>query len=118
MSSLPDFTNLSAVLTWIAIGGGAPFLAMQAFSYLAELWPAWHDFPKVVKYLAPPLLAVGLAFAANYGLKSAGLIETLSPFWVLITQVVIGWLGSQKGYMDTKKAGYGAKYANVNQLKG
>lgn len=83
---------------------------MMALSYVAEMWAGWHDLPKMVKTLVPPILAIVLAFGANYALQFADIIANISPMWVLIVQVIIGWIGSQKGYMETKAARFGAKY--------
>lgn len=107
---LPDWTNLGAVVSWLAIGGGAPILVGMVFSYVAENVPAWHKLPKWIKFVAPVIVAVLLGLGANYLLLNSDIIAAISPYWAIILSIIVAWFGTQAGYIQTKRAGYGAKY--------
>jgi len=108
-----DWTNLLGVLAWIAAGSGSIFLVNYGLSLLVENWPAWHNFPRAVKFLAPLvmaiLMAVGAQLALDYGQV---VIEYIQPWWIIIVNIAIAWLGSQKAYIGTKDTGYAESAKN------
>ncbi|MDD1710418.1 MAG: hypothetical protein LUQ37_05875 [Methanoregulaceae archaeon] len=112
---LPDWTNLGAVISWLAVGGGAPIIVGMIFAYIAENIPAWHTLPKWVKFTVPVVIAVLVGVGANYLLLQSDLIKAISPYWALIMSILLAWFGSQVGYMQTKRAGYGANYKKLNR---
>ncbi len=104
-----DWTDLSAVLKWLA-GVGGPYVIGQVLSYLAENWPKWHTFPRWVKFLAPMLTSVLISLLATWLLTRADILVAMSPYFALVVGAVIAFVtywGTQNGYMATKRAAYG-----------
>jgi len=112
---LPDWTNLGEVISWLAVGGGVPVVVGIVLSYVAENVPAWHTLPKGVKFTVPVVIAVLLGLGANYLLLQTDLIDKVSPYWAMIMSILLAWFGSQVGYMQTKRAGYGANYKKIDK---
>lgn len=100
-----DFSNLIVVLQWLA-GIGGPYVIGQAVALLAENWPKWHELPKLVKFVAPMVASALVAVGATLLLQQTPLLEAVSPWYTIVATAVIGWLGTQKGYMEAKKADY------------
>lgn len=105
---MTDFTNITFVLMWIA-GAGGPYLAGKLVSYLAENWKKWHTLPIRVKFVVPMIVSVLLSSGATYLLGRADLLTEISPIYTMLSLSVLAYLGTQKGYMETKQAGYGRK---------
>jgi hypothetical protein len=104
-----EFTNLAAVLLWIATAGGAPYLAGKAWAFLLENWTWFHSWNKFFKFMVPMVLSILFAFAASAALQyGGGVLEQVQPWYAVLAAAVIGWLGSQKGYVEAKAAEYGA----------
>jgi purine-cytosine permease-like protein len=103
-----DWTNLTAVLTWVVVLG-APYLVGKLFAYLAENWSKWHTLPGTVKFVVPLVVSVLIALGAQGLLTLPEFLATVSPYWALVVQAVLAYLGSQKGYMEAKASGYGRK---------
>lgn len=115
--ALPDWLSLEAVLLWIVVGGGGVYITNYVFSLIAENVTQWHNLPKIVKFILPMLTAVGLGFAAQYILAQPELIDVIQPTWLLVISILIGYLGSQLGYMKAKTSGYGRKAIEAAALK-
>lgn len=105
---MDDFTNLAFVLNWVATIGG-PYLVGKLLSYLAENWPRWHTLPVPVKFLAPMVLSVILAVGAKLLLGQAEFLAAVSPWFTMVAMAVSAYLGSQKGYQESRLADYGRK---------
>lgn len=103
-----EWTNLQAVLVWLT-QLGAPLVAMYVFSLVAENVPAWHTLPKMVKFVAPPIVSILLAVGATLLLQRPDIIQTVAPWWTVIVGSLLAYAASQKGYMDAKSSGYGVK---------
>lgn len=105
---MDDFTNLAFALNWVATIGG-PYLVGKLLAYLAENWPAWHNFPTPVKFLAPMILSVLLAVGAKLLLGQAEFLAEIAPIYTTVAMAISAYLGSQTGYMQTRLADYGRK---------
>ena len=100
--------DLTAVLLWIAAGGGTAVVAW-AVAYLAEMWPAWHNFPSAVKFVVPVLVSFGLAVGANYALQFTEILELAQPYWLMLVTATAGWISSQAGLHKAKVRGISAR---------
>jgi len=108
---LPDLTDLGAVLVWLATVG-SPFLVGWALSLLIENWAGWAKLPSIVKTFIPMLASVLIAVGATYALKYPDLIGQIAPWFTVAMGAVLGWLGTQKGYVYMKSNEYGARFAS------
>lgn len=104
-----DFGDLTAVLTWLAVGGGGTAAVAWVLSYLAEYWSGWHNLPSVVKFIAPMLVSFGLSVGANYALNYTDVSGQIQPYWLMLVTAVMGWIGSQNGLATAKARGISAK---------
>lgn len=102
-----DYTNINVVLLWLA-GVGAPYLVGKVFAYLAENWAQWHTFPKEVKFFSPMIVSVAVAIGATLLLQQTEFVASIGPGYAIVAQAIITWLGTQEGYMATKRSGYAA----------
>lgn len=93
------------LLLWLA-GAGGPAVIAALLSLVAENWKQWHDFPKWVKFLAPLLLSVLLAFMANWMLQYTAVIATVDPYYQIGLAAAFAWINSQKTYADYRAKGY------------
>ena len=105
---MTDLTNLTVALTWLA-GIGGPYLVGKLVSYLAENWAKWHTFPVPVKFLAPMIASVLISVGATLLLGQVDFLEQLSPWYTMVALSIVSYLGTQKGYMETRVANYGRK---------
>ena len=96
-----DYTNLSAVLVWLA-SGGALLAANWIIANLLEKWDKWHAFPSWVKFTAPLVGAIVLAIGSHYALNYAAELEQVQPLFAIIVTIVVGYFGSQSGHMANK----------------
>ena len=109
---MTDWTNLTAVLAWL-LAGGSIFVVNYGLSLLVENWPKWHDLPRFVKFIVPLIVSIVLAIGAQVFLEQGQyLIEVIQPWWLVIVNVTIAWLGSQKAYISTKDTGYARSAKN------
>jgi hypothetical protein len=106
--TMPNPTDLNAVLVWLA-SAGAPYLVAQVLSLLAANWKVWDGLPKFVKFIVPIVLSPLVAVGATLLLKSTDVITLVSPWWAIIVGSITAYLGSQQAYMATKRAGYGTE---------
>ena len=101
-----DLTSLTAMLVWLAGAGGA-YVSGQVVSYLAENWPKWHNLPTWLKIVSPllasALISVGATIALQYGTQ----LETVAPWWSIVSYAVLTYLATQKAHVAQLKAGYG-----------
>lgn len=104
-----DWTQITAVLTWIVAGGGSVYLVNYALAWFAENFEFWHKLPSWVKFLVPIITSVLLAVGAQYLLGFEDILGLVQPYWEMFIMVLIAWLGSQKGYITAKKDDYGAE---------
>lgn len=104
-----DWTNLTVVLTWV-VGFGAPYLVGKLFAYLAENWSKWHELPTQVKFIVPMVVSVLIALGAQALLTNfPEFLSVVSPYWAMVVQAILAYLGSQRGYMEAKSSNYGRK---------
>lgn len=105
---LPDWADLVAVLTWIAVQGGGPAIVVAALSWIVENWPKWHELPKWVKFWVPMLSSILLSALATLALDYLpDVVATISPYWRFIITAALTWLASQGAYVAAKSRGYG-----------
>lgn len=106
----PDnWGDLTAVLTWLAVGGGGTAVVAWAVSYLAEHWAGWHALPTAVKFIVPILVSFGLAVGANFALDYTDILSRIQPYWLMLVTAVMGWIASQYGLTVAKARGISAK---------
>lgn len=101
----PDYTNFQSVLEWLA-GVGGSYAVGVLVAWLVENWPKWHTLPRLVKFFLPMLAAVLISIGAVLLMQQTEFVSQVSPWFRLIAQTVIAYLGTQGGYMQAKQAGY------------
>jgi len=101
---MDDYSNLTAVLMWIAAGGGTAVIGW-AVAYLAEMWPGWHGLPSAVKFIGPVALSFGLAVLADYALQYDEVLTLAQPYWLMLVTAVAGWIATQAGHSTAKLRG-------------
>ena len=101
---IPNLLSLISILTWLTAGPGAIYIAGRFFAFLAENWQKWHTLPAWLKKLLPLIFALVLAVVATLLLRRPDLLEQISPWWALLMQIAIGYLGSQQQYQAIKQA--------------
>lgn len=99
-----DALNLTAVLVWLAAGGGTAVVAW-AVAYLAEMWPAWHGLPVPVKFLVPVFVSFLLAVLASYALRFEEVLAIAQPYWAMLVTAVLGWIATQAGHNTAQARG-------------
>jgi len=102
MNPVIDFTNLVAVLVWLA-GLGAIVATNWLFGKLLAGFAWWNNLPKWVKYIVPPVFAVGIAFGSQYMLTQPDFLTTVSPYFATIVTILLGYFGSQSAHLRTKE---------------
>lgn len=94
-----DVSDLVAVLTWLALGPGAMYIAGQAMSHFVEKVPGWASrVPEVLRPFIVLLLAVGLAYGARLLLAQTEIVAAISPEYTFIVGIIVAWLGSQREF--------------------
>ena len=95
------FENFPEFMTWLATGAGAAV----AFSWLAELFPAWHALEGDAKKLVSAGGSVLVALLAFFGLQyiPADVIAEIDPFFKLICGVLGVHFSGQLFHTVTKK---------------
>lgn len=106
-----DYTNFQSVLEWLA-GMGGPYLVGVLISWLAENWVKWHTLPRWVKFFAPMLVSVLISIGAVLLMQQTEFVGQASPWFRLVAQAIIAYIGTQGGYMQAKKAGYAFRSRN------
>lgn len=107
-------TDLVATLMWIS-GVGAPYVIGWVVSLLLENAAWWIKLDSRIKFVVPMILSVLVSIGATLLLKNAALIQVLAPWYTLIVGAIMAYLGTQQGYMATKKAEYGKRYKNLEK---
>ena len=106
-----EYTDLTAVLTWLAIGGGGAVVTLMSFAYLAENWGKWHSLPTFVKSAVPMILSIAVALGAQAALDFLpGIITQIAPWFKIAIIALMAYLASQREYVKIKGTQYGAKY--------
>jgi len=101
-----DPTDFVEVLTWLAAGPLAVFVAGQAVSYALEQIPAWGSgISSGLRRLIVLLLAVVLAVGANLLLANAELVQFLENYYRIAFNLAAAWLGTQLAYGRQAGAG-------------
>lgn len=100
-----DYTNFQQVLEWLA-GVGGSYAVGVLVAWLVENWPKWHTLPRLVKFFLPMLAAVLISVGAVLLMQQTEFVSQASPWFRLIAQTVIAYLGTQGGYMQAKRSGY------------
>lgn len=108
MNQPEDVGSLTAVLIWLAAGGGTAVMAW-AVAYLAEMWPGWHGLPAAVRFIAPVLVSFGLAVLANYALNFTEILTLAQPYWLMLVTSVAGWIATQAGQRTAQVRGISAR---------
>ena len=107
---IPDLTDLTAVLMWLATVG-SPFLVGWALSLLIENWAGWGNLPHFVKTIIPMVASVLIAIGATVALKYPDIIGQIAPWFTVAMGAILGWLGTQGGYSYMKRNEYGRRFA-------
>lgn len=101
----PDYTSLQEVLEWLA-GIGGPYIVGAVLALLVENWKQWHTLPHWVKFLAPLAASILVSIGAVLLMRQTEFVSQASPWFRLIAQAVITYLGSQQAYMQAKSKCY------------
>lgn len=104
-----NWTDITTFLTWLA-GIGAPSVVAILLSLLAENWPAWSNFPHIVKFIVPMIVSVGLSIAAAQLLKYPDLLVQIQPWFQMVASAILAYIASQKTYQGSLKAQYGTRF--------
>lgn len=97
------WTDLSAVLAWIATGPGVAAIIGAVASYLAENVAAWHDLPARAKTIVMIVASFALPVLAQAFLEQADAIARVQPVWALAINGFIAWWVSQETYLRQKR---------------
>ncbi len=101
-----DPADLVGVLSWLALGPGALFVAGYAFSYLLEKVPGWGTvLPDFARAIIVIVLAVGLAIGARYLLSRMDIVAAIDPLYTLVIGILVAWYGTQKAFAQQKFTG-------------
>ena len=98
-----DWTNLTAVLIWLAGLGSVVAVGWLVANFLEKMeW--WNKLPSFVKWIVPPAIAVLVALGAQYLLKQEIVLAQIQPYFALIVSILLTYLGLQAGHNATKAA--------------
>jgi len=94
------FENLPEFMTWLSTGAGAAV----AFSFLAELFPAWHELEADAKKFISAGGSVLVALIALVGLQyiPADVVASIDPFFKLVVGVLAVHFSGQLFHSVTK----------------
>ena len=102
-------TDLQSVLLWIVTGAGSAYLTGRILSLLAENWAFWHKLSSQLKFIISIATAALISVGAQLLLGEPEVLEAIAPWFTLVMQAIIEWLGSQQQYIQAKRVEYGAK---------
>jgi hypothetical protein len=98
--------DLTAILTWLAAGPGAVWVAGRALSFLLEQIPAWGTaISGQLRWWIVLVLSGGLMFGAYTLLQQSEVVLQLSPIYQMLFMLVAAWLGSQQQFVTLVMAG-------------
>ena len=101
-----EFPTLLSILTWLAGGGGAMWLAGKIVARFLENLTLWHKLPMWIKKAIPWVLAGILSTGANLAIEFEALQYV--PVWLATTILtMINWYFGQKEYEAIKDSPYG-----------
>jgi len=106
LQQLPDWGNLTEVLSFLAAGGSAIVVAVF-LSFLAENFEFWHKISAKGKLVLSLVLSIAVGAGAYYLSSLPELISFVQPYYALVVTIVLAWLGSQVAYMKSKANAYG-----------
>ena len=104
LQGVPDWTQLTAVLLWLAGPLGAVIATNWIVANFLEKMAWWGKFPKTVKWLAPPIMSILIALGAQQVITIPGLADLIQPYWALVISIILGYFGSQLGHIQTRAA--------------
>ena len=95
------FESLPEFMIWLGTGAGAAV----AFSFLAELFPAWHKLEADAKKVVSSIGSVLIALLAFFGLQyiPADVIAAIDPYFKVIVGVLGVHFSGQLYHQITKK---------------
>ncbi len=101
-----DPGDLIAVLTWLALGPGAVYVAGRALSIILEKFPGWATkFPESLRGYAVLGLSVALTFGAKALLGQGEVLAQIAPIYKDLVTIIVAWLGTQQQYLSMKSSG-------------
>jgi len=104
LQTTPDWTQLSAVLLWLASSGGAVMAINWIIANFLEKMAWWGALPTWVKWVVPPLVAIAVSIGAQQVVQIPGLVDLIQPYWALIISILLGYFASQAAHLQTKRA--------------
>jgi len=96
----PDWTDLSAVLLWLA-GPGAGVAVLALGAWLNQAWPWWRDAAQNVKDLVTMVAAALVALAASY--IPLAVVEQLAPVYRIVATVILSLVMAGFGLWQRKR---------------
>lgn len=103
-ASSPDPQQLAGVLLWLGAGGSLLAVNWVVANFL-EKQEWWNKLAKWVKYVVPPFAAILLGLGANELVEFDQLVSAVQPYWFIISNIIIGYFGSQLGHVMTRSGG-------------
>jgi hypothetical protein len=98
--------SLASVLTWLAVGAGAPYIIGQVVSFLAANSQKWNSLPTKVKTFAPMVFSVVISVGAQALLKNSEIMKIVAPYFTMVMIAFMNYLGSQHAYQKSLATGY------------
>jgi len=102
-----QFADLSSVLVWFAVGGGAMWLFGIVEARLLENIVFWHKLKPWIKKLVPIAFAGLVGFLAQ-SLIAVDITQYLPEGVAAILLAAINWYFSQREYGLIKESAYGS----------
>jgi len=99
------YENLTDVLVWFAIGGGAMWLFGIVEARLLENWTFWHTMKSWIKKLVPIAFAALVGFLAQ-ALISVDIVQYIPESMSVVILAAINWYFSQHEYQAIKNTSY------------
>lgn len=98
-----DWTQLVSTLTYLATGPGSMALALLVGAWLQNIWPFWANWDAAIKNFILLILAAVFAVGATLLLQQTQLLELIQPYYQLIANVVLAWIGGALFWSGKKR---------------
>ena len=106
------FDNITDLLMWFAVGGGAMYLFGVVEARLLENWEFYHKMKPAIKKLIPILFA-GLIGVLAQSLVAVDVTQFIPEGVAAVILALINWYMSQSEYQRIKDSSYGVSTRNA-----
>ena len=109
------YENLTDVLIWFAVGGGAMWLWGVVLARILENWIFWHKLQPWVKKIVPIIFAGFIGIAAE-SLIAVDIVQYIPESAAAVILALLNWYFSQREYGAIKDSTYaaGARFTAAN----